>query len=98
VGANGDSVAQSDSFPIGPLLPPTTWGAGEFKPGYQALAIPVDIKPGQYQLTLSLYDPSTMENAAYSKSGSPSSTEPFLLANVQIDDTIELDHADAVGQ
>ncbi len=98
VEANGDPVAQSDSFPIGPLLPPTTWGPGERKPGYQALAIPADIAPGDYWLMLSLYDPATLESVAYSTGGSPPSTAPFLLANVQIGDTIELASVEVAGQ
>ena len=88
--SDGVPVSQSDNFPIGPLLPPTTWGASDRKPGYQALAVPVGLDPGQYQLTLSLYDPSTLENTVYSAGGSPASTAPFLLANVLIGDTIEL--------
>ena len=91
--ADGVPVSQSDNFPIGPLLPPTTWGAGDRKPGYQALAVPAGLEPGQYELTLSLYDPSTLVNVAYSVDDSPASTAPFLLANVLIGDTIEIEYA-----
>ena len=53
----GAVVAQRDEFPIGTLLPPTTWNAGDAKPGYMALALPGDLAPGEYQVIVGLYDP-----------------------------------------
>ena len=57
--AAGHVVAQRDEFPIGALLPPTTWNAGDAKPGYMALPIPDGLAPGRYDLTAGLYDPTT---------------------------------------
>ena len=45
----GQVVAQRDDFPIGNLLPPTTWNAGDAKPGYLALPLPPDLAAGTYQ-------------------------------------------------
>ena len=58
--ADGTVAAQRDEFPIGPLLPPTTWAAGDEKPGYMALPIPPGTPPGEYRLLVGLYDPNTL--------------------------------------
>lgn len=55
--AAGQVVAQRDEFPIGTLLPPTTWNAGDAKPGYLALPLPADLPAGSYTLTADIYDP-----------------------------------------
>ena len=55
----GAVVAQRDEFPIGTLLPPTTWNAGDEKPGYMALPLPEELAPGEYQVLVGLYDPDT---------------------------------------
>jgi mannosyltransferase len=57
LGPDGALVSQVDSLPIGPLLPPTTWGAGDDKPGYLVLPLPAALDPGNYRLALGLYDP-----------------------------------------
>jgi hypothetical protein len=56
---DGAVVAQRDEFPIGALLPPTTWNAGDAKPGYMALPLPADLPPGDYRLLVGVYDPAT---------------------------------------
>jgi mannosyltransferase len=53
----GQVVAQRDDFPIGNLLPPTTWNAGDAKPGYLALPLPPDLAAGDYQAVVEVYDP-----------------------------------------
>jgi hypothetical protein len=55
--AAGEVVAQRDEFPIGPLLPPTTWNEGDAKPGYMALVLPGELAAGEYRLTVDVYDP-----------------------------------------
>jgi hypothetical protein len=52
-------VAQRDEFPIGALLPPTTWNAGDVKPGFMALPLPADLPPGDYRVVVGVYDPTT---------------------------------------
>ena len=66
LGPDGGLVSQVDSLPIGPLLPPTTWGAGDDKPGYQVLPLPAALDPGNYRLALGLYDPASGELAPVS--------------------------------
>jgi uncharacterized membrane protein len=60
----GQVVAQRDEFPIGQLLPPTTWNSGDAKPGYMALPLPGDLAPGNYRVTVNVYDPNTGETFA----------------------------------
>ncbi len=55
----GTIVAQRDDFPIGTLLPPTTWQDGDAKPGYMALPLPPDLTPGTYRVVVGVYNPDT---------------------------------------
>jgi len=56
---DGAVMAQRDEFPIGALLPPTAWHAGDAKPGYMALPLPAELPPGDYRLRVGVYDPAT---------------------------------------
>ena len=56
---SGQVAAQRDEYPIGQLLPPTTWNQGDAKPGYMALPIPPGLPPGAYQVTVDVYDSAT---------------------------------------
>jgi hypothetical protein len=71
--ATGQVVAQRDEFPIGPLLPPTTWNEGDAKPGYMALVLPAGLPQGEYRLTVNVYNPAT--GATYA--------QPLELARLQ---------------
>lgn len=53
----GAVVAQRDEFPIGTLLPPTTWNGGDAKPGYMALPLADELPPGAYRLIAAVYNP-----------------------------------------
>jgi hypothetical protein len=57
--AAGEVVAQRDEFPIGTLLPPTTWQAGDAKPGFMVLPLPAGLPGGSYRVTVGLYDAAT---------------------------------------
>lgn len=59
VNTAGEVVAQRDEFPIGTLLPPTTWQAGDAKPGYMVLPLPAGLPGGDYRVTVGLYDAAT---------------------------------------
>jgi hypothetical protein len=84
LGPDGALVSQVDSLPIGPLLPPTTWGAGDEKPGYLVLPLPAALVPGDYRLALGLYDPALGKLA--SVSGAIASESGLLeLVEVAVD-------------
>jgi len=53
----GRTLQQTDDFPIGPLLPPTTWAAGDRKPGYVVLDLAQTPAPGDYDLAVGIYAP-----------------------------------------
>ncbi len=86
----GEVVSQVDDFPIGPLLPPTTWNEGDEKPGYFALPLPAELPPGELAATLAVYDPATLAPSPRTLEGQTPSTEPLVLAKVRVGDTIEL--------
>jgi hypothetical protein len=59
----GAVVVQRDEFPIGTLLPPTTWNAGDVKPGYMVLPLPKTLPAGNYTVTVGVYNPVTLAQA-----------------------------------
>ena len=85
VDGNGEAVAQRDDFPIGPLLPPTVWGADDQKSGYMALPLPEAISDGRYDLQVALYNPADMQMAQYRTSAGQETSDPLTLATVEID-------------
>ena len=56
VDAAGAVASQTDDYPIGPLLPPTTWQPGDAKPGYFVLELAPDVPAGEYTLAVQAYD------------------------------------------
>jgi hypothetical protein len=90
--ATGTVVSQRDNFPIGPLLPPTTWQAGDEKPGYMALPLPPDLPLGRYQLVVNLYDPVDKTTIPHTIATAPerTTTEPISVAVVTLDPQIVL--------
>jgi mannosyltransferase len=90
LGPNGDLVSQVDGFPIGPLLPPTTWGAGDVKPGYMVLEVPETVAPGEYDLAIGLYDPASLRLMPFSGER----TREFDLVKLA---TIKIDRAIGLG-
>lgn len=84
-------VALSDDYPIGPLLPPTTWSEGDRKSGYMALSIPAGTRPGSYALTVSLYDPATLESVGYVRGDDSGGSGPVVLVGLHIDGGIEFE-------
>ncbi len=92
VAPDGSVVDEWNDFPIGPLLPPSTWNAQDRKPGYMALRLPAGIEAGRYSLQVSVYDPATLTPSAYVTADQPGTTAPFTLGTVvshaQGDDTM----------
>ncbi len=58
---NENILSQRDRFPIGNLLPPTTWEQGKETNGYMALPIPDVLPSGMYRVVVGIYDPSSGE-------------------------------------
>lgn len=89
IDAAGVVQNQRDNFPIGPLLPPSTWNAGDAKPGYMALPVPHGVAPGEYQLAVNLYDPATLAPVVHTRTGEAATDSALILVAVRIGDTIE---------
>ncbi len=93
--ADGTTVAQADEYPVGPLLVPTTWNAGDEKPGYSAVSLPTNLPGGHYQLQISLYDGSTLAPTPHIEITStpgekPPTTAPITVAELHVGDTMQL--------
>lgn len=84
----GNVIQQRDDFPIGDLLPPTTWGAGDEKPGYMALPLPAGLKPGVYEINLGLYDPATVALIPYSQQVAPAPSLLLTVGQVTVADQV----------
>jgi hypothetical protein len=87
--AAGTVVAQTDEYPIGPLIPPTGWNAGNAKPGYVAVALPTALPAGVYTLGLGLYDPATLAVVPVAQADAPP-TDILTLAHLEVGDTMAL--------
>ena len=96
--AEGEIVDEANDFPIGPLLPPSTWQAEDRKPGYVTLRLPPQVELGRYRLQVALYDPNTLANISHMHVGAtfPAGEDatptaaPFTLAELSIGDTVEI--------
>lgn len=96
IAPDGSTVVEANDYPIGALLPPTTWNADDRKPGYFALRLPADLSPGEYPLQLSIYDPNTLAEIPYSPADTTTpanqpSTESLTLAELHVGDTMGLE-------
>jgi hypothetical protein len=58
-GADGRVVAQHDKPPLDGQFPTSRWAAGAAFDDRHQLAVPADLAPGAYRLTVGLYDPAT---------------------------------------
>jgi 4-amino-4-deoxy-L-arabinose transferase-like glycosyltransferase len=90
VDAGATVVSQTDDYPIGPLLPPTAWRAGDHKPGYVGLALPETLAPGLYTLQLGLYTPDTLAPILASAPDNRAADTLVTLAQLEVGDTIAL--------
>jgi 4-amino-4-deoxy-L-arabinose transferase-like glycosyltransferase len=94
VDADGGIIDEANDFPIGPLLPPTTWHTGDAKPGFFVLRLPAELPAGSYALQLSLYDANSLMPSLHTplkgETRAGATTEPLILAEVQVGDTMGL--------
>jgi hypothetical protein len=86
---DGKVVSQTDDFPIGSLLPPTTWGENSEETGRMVLPLPVDLPVGGYRLSLALYDPASLATVPV-VGRSTAGSDVIWLALVRVGDTIRV--------
>ncbi len=92
VDATGAALAQTDELPIGPLLPPTTWSAGDGKPGYFSLSLPAPLLAGDYRIELSLYDPATLGALPPLDAAGAPQPDPHVAAVLRVGDSGDTMH------
>lgn len=56
VGADGQTLAQHDSWPANGLLPTSSWRVGDYVQDRHVLALPPDVPPGSYSLAVVVYE------------------------------------------
>jgi hypothetical protein len=61
VDREGQLITQRDGEPAGGLRPTSTWAVGETIPDRVGLLLPMDIPPGEADLLVGMYDPTTLE-------------------------------------
>lgn len=86
--ADGQTLAQADELPIGTLLPPTTWGAGDRKPGYLAVSLPASLPPGDHVIELAVYNAADLVPIEALHSGDRAAS--LRLAILRVGDTMQL--------
>jgi hypothetical protein len=59
--ADGATIAQQDSIPLGGARPTTGWAPGEILVDRYAIPIPANIPPGRYSIRVGLYDAVTSQ-------------------------------------
>ncbi len=82
-------VSHVDDYPIGPLLPPTTWAENSAQTSWLALSLPADLPRGVYRLGLALYDPQTLQMVSI-LAPRRSSSNMVWLALVRVGETIQV--------
>jgi hypothetical protein len=95
LGEDSNVLDEANDFPIGPLLPPSTWNADDRKPGYFVLKLPDALPAGRYPIQVSLYDANTLAPTSSTPLSDPPSTDaqttqPLTLAELHVGDTMEL--------
>ncbi len=58
---DGELVAQQDNVPLNGIRPTNTWLAGEELEDVYYIVTPADLPPGQYELSVGMYDSETIE-------------------------------------
>jgi hypothetical protein len=83
--ASGELVAQRDGPPLYGVRPTSTWLAGEVMEDSYEIFLGSDLAPGDYELSVGMYDPESMERLpAYSAAGERLSEDRIVLGSVRI--------------
>jgi hypothetical protein len=76
--------AQHDGDPGGGFTPATRWLVGELVPDTHHLALPSDLRPGQYLLWAGMYEYETVQNLTVASSEAPASDSRVLLGEIEV--------------
>ena len=83
--ADGTLVAQRDGPPIYGVRPTPGWRAGETIEDSHEIYLDGDLAPGEYQLSVGMYDPETLERLpAYGAAGERLPEDRTVLASLRV--------------
>ena len=79
-------AAQRDGFPLNGVRQTPSWRAGERIEDSYGIQLPEDLPPGEYQLSLGMYDPESMERLpVYDGTGKPVPHRCVVLGSVRVE-------------
>ena len=83
---DGELAAQRDDPPVYGFRPTTTWRAGEIVEDSYDILLGTDLPPGEYELSLGMYDMETMERLpAYNAAGERLPEERIIVGSLHIE-------------
>jgi hypothetical protein len=83
----GALVAQQDGEPCLGACPTDSWVAGEYLRDVYRIVLPAQLPPGEYQLEIGMYDPTTVRRLpVLDSSGSPLPDDRLLFGDLRIVD------------
>ena len=86
VSASGELVAQRDDPPVYGFRPTTTWRAGEIIEDSYDVLLGADLPPGEYELSLGMYDIETMERLpAYNAAGARLPEDRIVVGKLHVE-------------
>lgn len=88
IDSNGTVISQSDGYPIGPLLPPSTWNDGDQKTGFMSLSLPAGLENGKYSIDVGMYDPVTMAIVPYTVGTPDNGVDLLRLADLEVNGSL----------
>jgi hypothetical protein len=84
--ASGELVAQRDGPPVYGVRPTPGWRAGEVIEDSYDIFLDGDLAPGEYELSVGMYDPDTMERlAAYAADGERLPEDRIVVGSLRVE-------------
>ena len=83
--ASGDLVGQRDGLPLYGVRPTPSWRAGEIIEDSYEILLDDDVPPGEYELSVGMYDAETLERlAAYDATGERLPSDRILVGSLRV--------------
>lgn len=83
---NGELIAQRDGTPLNGVRPTSTWRAGEVIEDSYQIPLGDDVAPGEYELSLGMYDPKSLERLpAYDAEGKGLKNDRIVLGSLHVE-------------
>ena len=88
VNARGQMMAGFDSPPRQGSAPTSHWRPYELIPDGRIIPIGASVPPGQYQITLGLYDPATMQRLSVLDANGAPISDKVVIAPITVEDQV----------